>query len=259
MNNAIVIGGSSGIGKSVCDELLKRGFDVYNLSRTPCDLAGVQNRELDVTDGGKIESVLSELPVPEVVVYSAGFSLAAPVEYACESDYRYLFEVNFFGLVKTVRSLSARMRENGGGRIIAISSIGGIIPIAFDAYYSASKAAVDMFVREANIELNPYNIYLTSVRPGSTQTRFTFKRKVYPDEGVGVYGDKLHKAVVTLADVEQRGMQPQDVAQCVMNVLDAKKPPATANAGLANKSLFLAEKLLPEAFTDFLNRSLYLQ
>ena len=110
MNNAIVIGGSSGIGKSVCDELLKRGFDVYNLSRTPCDLTGVQNRELDVTDGGKIESVLSELPVPEVVVYSAGFSLAAPVEYACESDYRYLFEVNFFGLVKTVRSLSARMR-----------------------------------------------------------------------------------------------------------------------------------------------------
>lgn len=259
MNNAIVIGGSSGIGKSVCDELLKRGVSVCNLSRTPCDLEGVQNIELDVADSAQTESVLSGLPVPDAVIYSAGFSLAAPVECVEESDYRYLFEVNFFGLVKTVKILSCKMRENGGGRIVAISSIGGIIPIAFDAYYSASKAAVDMFIREANIELNPYNVYLTSVRPGSTQTRFTFKRKVYPEESVGVYGDKLHKAVVTLADVEQRGMQPQDVAQCVMNVLDMKKPPATANAGLANKSLSLAEKLLPEAVTDFLNRSLYLQ
>lgn len=259
MKNAIVIGGSSGIGRAVCEQLLKRDFVVHNLSRSLCDLSGIVNRTLDVADEEKIERVLSDIDVPDVVVYSAGFSLAAPVEHTEQADLRYLFEVNFFGFVKTVQALSPRMRENGGGRIIAISSIGGIIPIAFDAFYSASKAAVDMFVREANIELNPYNVYLTSVRPGGTHTRFTFKRKVYPDDAVGVYGDKLKKATVTLADVEQRGMSPQAVTDCVMNVLDAKKPPVFTNAGLANKSLSLAEKLLPVSLTDFFNKNMYLQ
>ena len=259
MAEAVVIGGSSGIGKTAVKALCAAGYNVTNISRTACEADGVNNIEADVSKEGELENALLSLPVPDVAVYSAGFSLAAPTEYVLQEDFRYLFEVNFFGFVRTVRSLVTGMRNNGGGRIIAVSSLGSVIPIIFDSFYSASKAALDMFIRGANVEMNPYNIYLTSVRPGATQTRFTFKRKVYPEEDVGVYGDKLHKATVTLADMEQRGMDPSDVADCIMKVIAAKKPPMSRNVGFTNKSLSLAEKLLPEAFTAFLNKNLYLQ
>lgn len=257
--NAVVIGGSSGIGRAVCDALLKEGYSVTNASRTENNTAGVNNITLDVANRGDIERVLSSLAPIDVLVYSAGFSMAAPVEYVSADDYRYLFEVNFFGLVEAVQAFSKLMRDSGGGRVIAVSSMGGVLPIAFDAFYSSSKAAVDMFMRAASLELKPYNIHLTSVRPGATSTRFTFKRKVYDDGAVGVYGEKMNKAAVTLADAEQHGMSPEAVAGCIMSVIKSKNPPVAVSAGIVNKGIKLAWKLLPESAADFINKSFYMQ
>lgn len=256
---AVVIGGSSGIGKEVCCRLLGQGYTVYNASRRENDNKSVINLCIDVSKPQQLEKVFSVLPAPDAVVYSAGFSMAAPIEYVCEEDYRYLFEVNYFGLLKTIQLCSKPMRENGSGKIIAVSSMGGVMPIAFDAFYSSSKAAVDMLIRAANIELNPYNVFLTAVRPGGTATRFTFKRKVYPEQDVGVYGDKMNKAAVALADIEQGGMSAAAVADCIMNVLQSKKPPETVSAGIMNKGITLAKKVLPSSVSSMLNRSTYLQ
>lgn len=257
--SALVVGGSSGIGKEVCKKLLEQGYSVFNASRTENDCKEVINLTLDVSDMNGLESVFAAVPCPDLVVYSAGCSMAAPVEYVQESDYRYLFEVNFFGLLKIITLYSRPMRENGGGKIIAVSSMGGVMPIAFDAFYSSSKAAVDMLIKTANIELNPYNVYLSAVRPGGTATQFTFKRKVYPEKEVGVYGEKMNKAAVALADIEQNGMSAEAVADCIMAVVQAKKPPAAVSAGLTNKSITLAKKLLPSALTDAMNKNVYLQ
>lgn len=70
------------------------------------------------------------------------------------------------------------MKENGG-RIVLVSSMGGILPIAFDCFYSCSKAALNMLAKSANSELGEFNIRATAVLPGGTATTFTFKRKVY--------------------------------------------------------------------------------
>lgn len=257
--NAVVIGGSSGIGKEVCARLLGQGYTVYNASRRENDNKSVINLDVDVSKAGQLEKVFGVLPCPDVVVYSAGFSMAAPIEYVEESDYRYLFEVNYFGLLKTVQLCAKPMRESGSGKIIAVSSMGGVMPIAFDAYYSSSKAAVDMLIKEANIELNPYNVFLTAMRPGGTATRFTFKRKVYPEQDVGVYGDRLNKAAVALADIEQSGMTAGEVADCILNVVESKKPPQTVSAGLVNKSLSFAKRLLPDSVSALINKNTYLQ
>lgn len=82
------------------------------------------------------------------MIYSAGVSMAAPIEYAREADWRYLFEVNFFGFVRAVRAVLPFMRD--GGRILAVGSVAGTVPVPFDSWYSASKAALDMFIRAAN-------------------------------------------------------------------------------------------------------------
>ena len=229
MKRAVVIGGSSGIGKATCAALLKDGYEVKNASRSRSDLDGVEDIALDVSERGNTERVLASLAPIDVLVYSAGFSMAAPIEHVRDDDARYLFEVNFFGLVEAVRCCARMMREGGGGRIVAVGSMGGVLPIAFDAFYSASKAAVDMFVRAAAIELKPYNVFITSLRPGATDTRFTFKRKVYGDDEAGVYGDKLKKATVTLADAEQHGVSPEAVAADILEVIKSKNPPVAVS------------------------------
>ena len=130
---AIVVGGSSGIGYETCARLVSRGWNVTNISRTPCKNPKEKHGR-------------------DVLVYSAGFSMAAPIEYAKESDYRYLFDVNFFGALKAMQAAIPFMK-NSGGRIILVGSLGGELPIIFDSFYSSSKAALEMLVREASTKL----------------------------------------------------------------------------------------------------------
>ncbi len=98
---AIVVGGSSGIGFEVCSKLINRNWNVTNISRTPCKLEKVINEIADVTAGSTFTDIIDRAcrknATVDVLIYSAGFSMASPIEFAKEKDYRYLFDVNFFG------------------------------------------------------------------------------------------------------------------------------------------------------------------
>lgn len=258
---AFIIGASSGIGLETSKLLLASDWRVYNGSRTPAPEPGVENFLLDVSDEKTITAAVDKIVTAngkiDALIYSAGFSMAAPVEHAAPADYRYLFEVNFFGAVAAVKAVIPVMRDNDGGRIVLISSMGGVVPIAFDAFYSSSKAALDMFTKEADMELRPYNIRISNVLPGGTCTDFTFKRKVYSREQAGSYTDSMNKAVIALADIEQNGMEPKSVAQTVMSTLTAANPPQLVASGFVNKSLKMANKLLPNRLTQMITRSQY--
>ena len=130
---AIVVGGSSGIGCETVLRLTESGWKVFNISRTPCINIKVNNICADVTCDKAFEEIkrISEENGLDLLIYSAGCSMAAPVEYAEERDYRYLFEVNFFGALKSVQAALPYMKKSGG-KIILIGSLGGEIPIIFD-------------------------------------------------------------------------------------------------------------------------------
>ena len=91
---AVVVGGSSGIGYETCLRLVNRGWNVVNISRTPCKNSKVVNYTADAAAGNALADAIglaSQKYEISALVYSAGFSMAAPIEYAKESDYRYLF------------------------------------------------------------------------------------------------------------------------------------------------------------------------
>ena len=259
---ALLFGASSGIGYATAKLLVKKGYTDLNASRTQAAHSAIFNIACDVTKPGDIEHavgyVLDSQKKIDVLIYAPGFSMAAPIEFAQEEDYRYLFEVNFFGAIKAIQSVVPAMRETGG-RIILISSLGSILPIAFDSFYSASKAALDMLAREANVELNPYNIHVTSFQAGPTATRFTFKRKIYPDSMCGQYAPELNKATSVLAGMEQSGMTAEENAVGIINVLEAKTPPILTSVGWKNKTVSLTQKILPVRMADWINKQQYLQ
>lgn len=259
----VIIGASSGIGYETALRLLGRGFAVSNISRTPCALDRVRNFRADVSAGNSLEKAIGEAAAAtgnelHALVYCAGFSMAAPIEYADEKDYRYLFDVNYFGAVRAVQAAVPFMKERGG-RIVLVSSMGGLFPVAFDSFYSASKAAIDMLVKGAALELEPYGIRVCSVQPGGTSTAFTFKRKVYGDAENGEYAEKVKLAASALAEMEQGGMSAGEVARSVADAVCGKNPPLLLQCGGWNKFYAMAKRVLPDKTTQYINKKMYKQ
>lgn len=259
-STAIIVGGSSGIGCAVCAKIIDGGWNVINISRTPCKIRNVKNIIADVADGNleyTIHSSGKKYGI-DALIYSAGFSMAAPIEYAKESDYRYLFDVNFFGALKAMQAAIPFMKERGG-RIILIGSLGGDIPILYDSFYSASKAALEMLVREAYMELKPYGIKVTALLPGGTKTAFTFKRKVYSTDENKTYAPSVDKAVMALSEMEQNGMSPEAVAEDICDILISDNPPVVKASGLKNSAYRIFSHIIPEKVTLYFNDRTYRQ
>ena len=257
---AVIVGGSSGIGLETCKRLLNRGWNVVNVSRTPCKCAKVTNIQADAADGESFKNAIKKAGKNGIslLVYSAGFSMAAPIEYAKEEDYKYLFEVNFFGALRAIQYVIPYMKQKGG-RLILIGSLGGDLPIIFDSFYSASKAALEMLCRAAYGELKPYNIKVTGVLPGGTSTGFTFKRKVYNESETGSYSGSVNKAVAALANMEQSGMSPEAVADIICNLTTMDNPPVIKICGAKNTVYRLFSRIMPEKVTLNLNDRMYNQ
>ncbi len=258
---AVVVGGSSGIGYETCVRLVNRGWSVTNISRTPCNNAKVSNACADVSCGTEAEAAISSSAEKlglDALVYCAGFSMAAPIEYAREKDYKYLFEVNYFGALKAMQAAIPHMKKRGG-KIVLVGSLGGDVPIVFDSFYSSSKAALEILAREANNELNVYNISVTALLPGGTATNFSFKRKVYSEEENGCYSRAVNKAVAALVNMEQGGMRPSRVAEDIYKILTSDKPPIVKTCGVKNAATRFATRVMPERLTTYINGRMFNQ
>ena len=149
MKTALVTGGSSGIGRSTAAALKNAGFAVYEFSRRNVPQDGIKHISVDVTDENAVQKavgeILSEAGKLDVVVNCAGFGISGAVEFTPLDQAKAQFEVNFFGTVNVNKAALASMREAGKGHIINISSVAAVAHIPFQAFYSASKAAISSY------------------------------------------------------------------------------------------------------------------
>ncbi len=259
---AIIVGASSGIGRETALRLLARGYRVYNLSRTAFKGDRVRTIPADASVEGELTRAIGEAGeesgAVDLLVYSAGFSMAAPIEHAESRDYRYLFEVNYFGAVEALRAAAPFLRRRGG-RAVLVGSIGGDLPIPYDGFYSSSKAALAMLAREADVELRPHGVRVSALLPGGTATDFTYARKVYGEQDSRSYAPSVKRASAALANMEQGGMNPSLVAEAVIRLAERKNPPPVSAVGGKNNVVRYAGKLLPERLTDWLVRKKFNQ
>ena len=259
---AVVVGGSSGIGRETALRLSATGYRVFNVSRTPFKGERVRTVTADAAQEGElkkaIESVGEETGNIDLLVYSAGFSMAAPVEHAKSGDYRYLFEVNYFGAIEAIRAAVPYLRKKGG-RIVLVGSLGGDMPIPFDGFYSSSKAALCMLARECNLEFRSQGIRVSALLPGGTATDFTYSRRVYDSEEAKHYASSVKKASAALANMEQGGMSPSLVAEAIIKLAGKRNPPPVSVAGGKNGFARFMYRLLPERVTDWYVRKKFNQ
>lgn len=180
----LVTGCDTGLGYAIAEAALKNGDNVVatvlakNGYSPLSEKYGDQCRSqhLDVTDhaaGRKLIALTEQVYGGiDVLVNNAGFGLVGAAEETDASEYRPMFEVNFFGMVEITRAALAGMRARRKGHIINLSSLVGFTGASGFAFYSASKFAVEGFSESLAKEVQPLGIKVTIVEPGGFRTQF---------------------------------------------------------------------------------------
>lgn len=251
----LVTGGSSGIGAAACIMLSEAGMTVYAASRSgrsprPED-PGIIPICMDVNDPGSvskaIESIKSQKGSLDAIVCCAGNGIGGAIEDTSPEEARYQFETNFFGTDNCIKAVLPLFREQGQGRIITVTSVAGFIPIPYQGYYSAVKAALDMYMKALAIECRRFGIQCCSVMPGDVKTGFTSARKrtrgsENPDSPYYVHASR---SISKMERDEQGGMPPERIARAIRRQLGRRHMKFTVVPRLDYSAIRVLERLLP--------------
>lgn len=208
---AVVTGGTSGIGRATALALKDAGCTVYELSRRVQGVEGLHHISADVTKEESVRAAVEQIMAQEgridILVNNAGFGISGAVEFTSTEEAKSLFDVNFFGMVNMNRQVVPIMREAGHGRIVNLSSVAAPVPIPFQTYYSATKAAVNAYTMALANELRPFGVTVCAVMPGDIHTGFTAARRKI-GEGDDIYQGRISRSVARMEHDEETGMDP---------------------------------------------------
>ena len=256
---AVVTGGSSGIGLCTAKSLKEKGYTIYELSRH--DGTGeFFHITADVTDEAAVSAAIAQIAEKEgridLVVNCAGFGISGAAEFTETQDAKAQLEVNFFGMVHVNKAVLPVMREQKSGRIINISSVAAPIPIPFQTYYSASKAAISSYTCAVANEVAPFGISMCAILPGDTSTGFTKARKK-SIAGDDVYGGRISRSVKVMEHDEMNGTDPAVTGAYIAKIaMKAKVKPYYA-VGFKNKLFCVIMKILPIGLSNKLVGMIY--
>jgi NAD(P)-dependent dehydrogenase (short-subunit alcohol dehydrogenase family) len=182
-----VTGAGSGLGLEVTRQLLERGARVAATGRTPAGETGLAElaarhgdrlwaAAMDVTDAEAVERevgrAFDDLGRIDVVLSCAGYGVLGAAEELTEDLLVRQIDVNLTGAIRLVRAAAPRLRAQGGGRIIQLSSSGGHVPDPGMSVYNATKFGVEGFFESVALELAPFGVDVVLVAPGGIRTAF---------------------------------------------------------------------------------------
>ncbi len=255
----LVTGASAGIGRASADRLARRGWTVVGASRRTPQAVAWQSLVMDVDDDESVATGVQEVVARhgriDAVVTAAGWGLSGPAETTPLEQARAQLETNFWGTVRVVREVLPHMRESGGGRVVLIGSLGGLIGLPFQAYYSASKYALEGFGEALAYEVAPFGITVTLVEPGNAVSDFTDNRRRSDPHPDSPYAAASDKAISTMEHDERNGIPVEQVAAAVEKVLTVGTPARRLTVGKTDERLgTFVKRLLPHRVFERLAR-----
>lgn len=249
---ALVTGASAGIGKACADRLAAAGWAVTGASRRGTGgSAAWTGLVMDVDEDASVQAgvagVIEREGRIDALIAAAGWGVAGAAEYTSIAEAKAQFETNFWGCVRVVQAVLPQMREQQRGRIALISSIGGVIGIPFQAYYSASKFALEGFAEALSYEVAPFGVEVTLVQPGNIATDFTAnRRRAEARPGDGAYAAAMTRALSAMERDEADGAPAERVAMTVQRVLESSRAPRRVSVGkTGERAGLIAKRLLP--------------
>ena len=249
----IVTGGTSGIGLAAVKALREKGCTVYALSRhgdIPCDVSD------EASARAAVEQVLQREGRVDILVNCAGFGISGAAELTPLETAKRQLDVNLFGTANMVNAVIPAMRRQESGRIVNTGSVAGFVPIPFQAWYSASKAAVQSYTMAMGNELKPFGITLAAVLPGDTKTGFTAARNKIDDRS-NLYQGRIERSVARMEHDEQNGVPAETVGRLIARVALKKRVKPLYIPGFSYNLVNVLIRILPSGIANRLIGLLY--
>lgn len=273
--SVVITGASRGLGFASAAHLYRSGWQVLGAMRSPLDglerlreatgaavddsrLMGVQ---LDLTDPESVfaaaRSIESRIGAPDVLVHNAGVAASGCVEETPDAVWQELFATNFFGPVMLTRALLPAMRARGRGRIVVVSSTGGIRGMPSIGAYSASKGALERWAEALAEEVAPFGLSVTVLVAGTFKTDILTEKT--PDYGNQNGPYAAHYAGMRRAGgaMVEKANPPAVFARALAKAMEEQGPFVRRAVGFDARVLGLTARLLSgRILHDVVRRSL---
>ena len=243
----LVTGTSSGIGRGLCQALIKKGYKVFGTVRNRKDATELKKEFgenldallVDVTDEKqvvkakeRVQNYLNGKPLT-ALINNAGIATLGPVEFLPTSDFKKQIDTKILGTFLCTKIFLPLLGTDSNlignpGRIVNISSIlGGKIGSPFMSGYCASKHAVEAFSESLRRELKPYGIKVIIVAPGSVSTPIWKEVKKQKDQNKynkTKYGISFKKILNSLESFDQNSLSMNQLTSIIIKSIEIKNP-----------------------------------
>ena len=275
---ALVTGCSTGIGYSASLMLARNGFYTYasmrNIGKSTSikrlatkEALPLEAIQLDVNDDlsvkNAIEEIISEKGRIDILVNNAGYGLIGPIEDISIEELKAQFETNLFGVIRVTQQVLPTMRrQKEGGRIINVSSIGGIVGYPFSAAYCSAKFALEGLSESMSYEVEPFDIKVILIEPAFVISDFHNNAKIVikSDKAANTspYIQTMNKMFEAYKRVvEEYKMPAEEVAKVIFNACISSNPYRRYLVGKYSEMMMETKRTMPDAqFHDMMKNQL---
>lgn len=240
--SVVITGASTGIGRACALHMDALGWRVFAGIRKDSDAASLRSDAsarlvpvyLDVTDARSITAAVDDVSNSvgatglSGLVNNAGIPYGGPVEFLALDSVRHVYEVNFFGVIAVTQAFLPLVRR-AHGRIVNMSSVGGMVSAPFVSPYASSKFALEALSDSLRMELHPWHIEVSSIQPGAIDTPIWEKAASVvqdiatgaPQQGLDLYGSAIHGIRGRFV---RHGISTDAVAKAVAHALTSSHP-----------------------------------
>jgi NAD(P)-dependent dehydrogenase (short-subunit alcohol dehydrogenase family) len=268
MRSVLVTGASTGIGRATALRLERAGWRVFAGVRREEDAEALRQAGgasllpliLDITESEQIAAAAERVRTDaggrlDGLVNNAGVAIPSPLETIPIDDFRRQIEVNLTAQVAVTQAMLQALR-GARGRIVFLSSIGGLQAFPFTGAYHAAKFGIEAVGDVFRQELRPWRIAVSIVEPGSIDTPI-WERGERMVEDIGgaerrdaLYGKSIEGYRRAIKELAERGIPPEKVAATIEHALGARRPRTRYLVGLDAKLQARLKPLVPTRLFD---------
>ncbi len=269
---ALITGCSTGIGFEASLALARSGYRVFATLRNYKKAGALREAskglpvEILSLDVDKplvakktVSTIIRKAGRIDVLINNAGWGSFGALEEFTDEEIKAQYETNVFGLMRMTQAVLPVMRAQKGGRILHIGSLAGRMTFGGTGLYCSSKYAVEAFTEAMRTEVRPFNIEVTVIEPGSTNTAFKNNRHLSDKflKGRSEYQGVLEKILAHGNHQSQKAPGAGQVVDAILKALDSRRMAVRYTAGFDAAWYPVIRWFLPDTFYDWILKCLY--